>query len=314
MEKIVFTRVQLYNLVWSDSLLSLSKKYNISDNGLRKICTKNDIPLPPSSYWQRVRNGAHLTKKKLPKEHFSSEITLELRDEERAIISPSPLTLLTKEIKGHDEQYVKVPKSLTNPNILIIRAKDCLLDKKRNWTRYAKVISSDSDVLDITVTSSNVDRALRIMDTFIKLLISRGHEVNVRNNSTYALVYGENIVFRLREKLNINKNPDPYSYDRYVGSGKLAFVVGNWLPKEFSDNKTLLEDKLSSVPAYMEIKAQEDKRQRLVREERNRKEQEQQKLQQEKKEQKEKELIAFKDLVDQANRLNQTKILRDYIR
>ena len=36
----------MYDLVWSEPMLSLSKKYNISDVGLRKTCIRMSIPMP----------------------------------------------------------------------------------------------------------------------------------------------------------------------------------------------------------------------------------------------------------------------------
>ena len=48
------TRKQLYELVWSKSLTQLSKELEISDNGLRKICKKFDIPLPKMGLRQRA--------------------------------------------------------------------------------------------------------------------------------------------------------------------------------------------------------------------------------------------------------------------
>ena len=46
MEKVSLTGKELYELVWSNSLKSLSRKYNISDNGISKICRKNGTTLP----------------------------------------------------------------------------------------------------------------------------------------------------------------------------------------------------------------------------------------------------------------------------
>ena len=57
MEEIKFTRKELYDLVWSSPLSILARKYNISDNGLRKICIKMNIPLPETGYWQKLRYG-----------------------------------------------------------------------------------------------------------------------------------------------------------------------------------------------------------------------------------------------------------------
>ncbi len=66
MDRITFTREQLYDLIWSASLLTLSKKYNISDVGLRKMCIRMVIPLPMVGYWNKVKAGKTVELKKLP--------------------------------------------------------------------------------------------------------------------------------------------------------------------------------------------------------------------------------------------------------
>ena len=55
MEKIILTRQELYDLVWENPLSKLAKKYNLSDNGLRKVCKKLDIPLPKNGHWQKIQ-------------------------------------------------------------------------------------------------------------------------------------------------------------------------------------------------------------------------------------------------------------------
>jgi hypothetical protein len=47
MESITLTRSQLYELVWKEPMLTLSKKYDISDVGLGKMC-KQDASAPTS--------------------------------------------------------------------------------------------------------------------------------------------------------------------------------------------------------------------------------------------------------------------------
>jgi len=63
------SRHQLYELVWSEPLSRLSKKYCISDNGLRKICKTMNIPLPPFGYWMKIKHKKHVKKLKLPREY-----------------------------------------------------------------------------------------------------------------------------------------------------------------------------------------------------------------------------------------------------
>jgi hypothetical protein len=47
-------------------MTTLAKEFNLSDNGLRKICKKNDIPLPNAGHWSKVQFGYKTTKIKLP--------------------------------------------------------------------------------------------------------------------------------------------------------------------------------------------------------------------------------------------------------
>jgi len=66
MNKVRSTRKELYDLVWSTSLLSLSRKYDVSDVGLRRICLELDIPLPKAGHWEKVKAGREFTILPLP--------------------------------------------------------------------------------------------------------------------------------------------------------------------------------------------------------------------------------------------------------
>ena len=48
MKTTVLRRSELYRQVWERTLTSLGAEMGISDNGLKKICTRHDIPRPPS--------------------------------------------------------------------------------------------------------------------------------------------------------------------------------------------------------------------------------------------------------------------------
>ena len=50
-----WTREDLYELVWSTPIVKASMRFGLSDNGLRKICRKLDVPTPPRGYWATRR-------------------------------------------------------------------------------------------------------------------------------------------------------------------------------------------------------------------------------------------------------------------
>lgn len=81
--KTVFERNALYDEVWTSPLTKLAAKYNLSDNGLRKVCKALNIPLPVAGYWAKVAAGQMLTRTPLPsacdRTTFTSDPTVEHR-------------------------------------------------------------------------------------------------------------------------------------------------------------------------------------------------------------------------------------------
>lgn len=63
----VFTRQQLYELVWSGPIPTLAKSLSISDVGLAKACRRGDIPLPPRGHWARPNAGKRVIRPALPR-------------------------------------------------------------------------------------------------------------------------------------------------------------------------------------------------------------------------------------------------------
>jgi hypothetical protein len=62
----LFTRQQLYELVWSGPITTLAKSLSLSDVGLAKACRRGDIPLPPRGYWARLNAGKLVIRPPLP--------------------------------------------------------------------------------------------------------------------------------------------------------------------------------------------------------------------------------------------------------
>lgn len=52
------TRAELYQLVWSEPLCKLSKRFGISDVALAKRSRAANIPLPGLGYWAKKEAGS----------------------------------------------------------------------------------------------------------------------------------------------------------------------------------------------------------------------------------------------------------------
>jgi hypothetical protein len=317
MEKKSFTRTELYDLVWSEPLLTISKMYNISDVGLRKICIRLNIPLPKNGHWQKVQYGKKVTKTPLPPADKEEEITFAVRDENSGEIvnELSPLKALQKEIENQLKDKLVVTERLTNPDKLIQSTKD-------NFNGKFKYTDSDyyqkrSQTLNIKVSKEQESSVLRFLDTFIKSLYERGHNIIVDAGNTYLLIKDEKIKISIREKTKqvkkVQNNSSWVSYD-YVYTGKLVFKVDQtFIDREWTEGNLLFENQLSLILAKLEILAdilkQKNLEIRLWHEDYERKRQ----IEKDYQKRKEDDLLAFKDTLNKAERWHKAANLRNYI-
>lgn len=68
-----YDRKVLYEQVWSEPALTVSKGYGVSSVWLGKVCRLLNVPVPPRGYWARVRSGGKWRKPPLPKLKIKSE-------------------------------------------------------------------------------------------------------------------------------------------------------------------------------------------------------------------------------------------------
>ncbi|WP_340111004.1 hypothetical protein [Maribellus mangrovi] len=316
MKEITFTRKELYDLVWSEPLIRLSKKFKISDNGLRKICKRMNIPLPTAGHWQKIKSGYKVQVTKLPaKFEGNNTIKLILRNKDGSYVEPEPSqrSLIKKEILNDPKLIMKVPERLSNPDPLVLQAKETLLIEKRKSPHFDGVLETKPGELYIRVAPSNVARSLRFMDAFIKLLIARNHNVHLQYGKIKCAINGIDFEFSLKEKMKIVKPKENFIKNEFHPSGKLAFIVDTNPQKEWKDTSELIENKLLDILIYLEIKSSEVKAWKLEYE-RKRKiiEAEEQKAN-EPFIRKQTELTSFANLFKQAVHWQQTKFMRDYL-
>lgn len=306
------TRQQLYDLVWSEPMTALAKRFSISDTGLRKICLKMNIPLPKAGHWTKLKFGKKEEKVALPKDDSGmSKVTISPvnQDLKEVYGRLSEQRDLQSQIEEEIKEYLIVPEHLTKPDKITLQTKDLLSGK----IDYSHLTKSNINVLNVNVSKSTQSRALRIMDTLMKALRQRGHEMTFRNRECYVKIDEEEISIYMREKeKRVINEKSQYSWDTHVliRTGLLCLKIAQ---KEFIDGKELLELQLSKIIAALEIKAGQEKKATIEREkwhaeyERKRLEQESaQKL-------KEKEVADFNTLIGEAERFHKASLIRNYI-
>ena len=316
-DKVKFTREELYNLVWSKPFTSLVKEYAYSDNGLRKICKKHNIPTPKGGHWAKLKHSKKSPKISLPKaDNVTIELAIRTGEENESIHSNSEVAKIKNELLQFKINF-EVPDRLSTSHPLVKKAQEILKTRKPGWFGQGRdIIYSDGECIATEVTKDNIPRALRIWDTLIKLLLKRGHEVS-KNKSSEFLIFGEEFNIRVREILKRVKVEDS-SWERFerVGSGIMSIKFGhNYEGKEWRDNKNQsIEEQFLNILAKMEQLAHKEKKERIEREAYWKKMEEERAREKERQERITAELNGFKDLFDTASRWHKSRYLRNYIK
>jgi len=259
METIELTRKELYDIVWSTTLSKLTQQYAYSNDGIKKVCKQYEIPIPDGTYWSALKFNKPVHKPEL-NTTFAGEdkIVLSIREEGNPVnVDQTPLTIRTKEIKNDSKALLTVPNKLTKPDILIQNTRD--LYSKIKKEPYSKKENIDS--LGIYVENDNLDRAFRIMDTFIKLLRHRGHSFRRdRNNyGPHIVVNDVEFYFHLREAQKRIPGKAIYESSTYVPTGVLVMKIGeSYKAKEWKDGGVKLENHLANIVAKIELDAEKE--------------------------------------------------------
>lgn len=314
-------RKDLYDLVWSKPLTTLAKELNFDAYNLRKICKQHNIPLPQSGHWQKIKHNKKVSKTTFPVD-VEKDKTIILFLDEKGHVAYNPLgkvkSKLKTEIETSKELSLKVPDKLSKPHKFIIATKEYhkavkIRNKSRNWSMKI----DDTNVLSISVSDTLFPRALRFMDTLVKVMEKRGYSFNT-SNRTEIVIHDQTYNIRLTEKNRRVKRETNRSWDEFdlVPTGNLCLKLDRSYPiKEWSDTKNiLLEDKLADILVWIELKAKEDK-ERQIENALWWEKQEKIRLKEEAlQKQKEQELSKFKELLSMATRWHKAEYLRNFIK
>lgn len=314
MENIELTRKELYDLVWSSSLTKLSDKYALTAEGIKKICKEFDVPIPENGYWMKLKYNKEVKVQELDN-NFKGEdkIVLTIREEGSPInLDQSPLSILTKQIESDTKAPLTVHTKLTNPDPLIIQTKEYWDKRKKDpYYRNDKV-----DKVWISVENVNKDRALRFLDTFIKLLRYRGHTFkrDINDWGPDIIINGIKFPFRLREANKRIPSNKPYPMYDYIPTGIFVFDTGEYsTEKIWKDGKVKLEQLIPKIVAKLEIDAQK----KIISNEESRlwhiKYEEEKKIKEALLQRKKIELANFKVLLSNSERFDKVIKLRNYI-
>ncbi|TLV00349.1 hypothetical protein FEN17_12700 [Dyadobacter luticola] len=313
----IFSRKDLYDLVWSDSLTALSKKYNISDNGLRKACIRMSIPLPDQGHWNKVKAGKKVKVKAFPeKSEGEQQLHLSLRVEGENAIEDglSPQVALQRSIETDSAIDLVVKDSLINPDPLVVKARQAFASKKEYIDQDGvRLIYSEN--LRISVSVGLIERSLLIMDTFIKAMRTRGHDFLLKDGNYKVVIGGEAIDMTLKEARNVVIGTDRWQTRTFKANGTLTFQFEQgYTTTSCKDGKLQkVEQQLSKLISKLELMGEHLRKEHEEWEKRRARMAEEERIKNEREQKKKLEIKSFRQLARDASRWKESQVLREYI-
>jgi hypothetical protein len=333
-ENIVLKRDELFDLVWTEPLTKLAKRFCISDVGLAKICRRLQIPRPELGHWVRVQNGWPVkAKPPLPPVHDPSlyqvaiEATQRPADELERKLDADPLIIKER----LPENRIHVSATLSSPHPVIRATAERA--KGRRPDKYGRISLQGKDSLDIHVTPASLPRALRVMNALIKALETRGMKVSAGNApgfETRIYVRGEELAIGIYEsakqvphvmtpdekKEKEKYGRDPYEKYDYQPSGKLSLLVkkGYYPAALVKDTeKKSIEECLNDFIVRLMRIAEAEKAERLEWEQRRAEEEEEQRRRAEIERRKRKEKERYEQLLSQVDAWTRSNQIRLFV-
>jgi hypothetical protein len=279
------TREQLYEEVWTTPTVVLSEKYGVSDVALGKICRRLNVPKPGLGYWARVDAGQKPERTPLPKRSLQQAYEIRPRP-----VEPPETAEQLQARRAHEDlvakfAVVQVPEVVDRPHKLTRRTEQHFKEIAKRIREASRVRRFDrpqivsmpysdngryrcssEEGFPLVVSMENLDRALRLLDTWAKELERLDFVLGLdREKRLEARKDGEAFRFHLREgytkrefaaeeqKARKEKHEYPHDWE-WIGSNKFMFALegDEWgTRKEWADRAQILETKLPEMLATM---------------------------------------------------------------
>ena len=189
-------RAHLYRQVWAKPLTRLAPEYGVSATALRKVCQKLNVPLPGRRHWAKATKARCVPPPPLPISN-GSVVVRKGKTQESTRLARA----------GEKESHVhEAPASAEFQQVRLVAESAVLL--RRAPVDYRGIIKAPNDdaCLDLRVSKTALQRALRISSRLLQLLNLAGIPVRVelqRRAVTKARVFQQDVQFAIIEETRV---------------------------------------------------------------------------------------------------------------
>lgn len=280
------SRSGLHARVWQTPLSSLAPEFGLSDNGLRKLCLRYDIPVPPRGYWSRIAAGHGAKPVKLPRPEEDHDLdVLAPREIQRRVGARNKATLARGALhkaKGTAQVLsAEVHPTLSGCHQLVRNTERFFRAQAAKSERRAKEVSksrqsgepqlhaipvcrtlngrlapTEPGCLRIVATQKNIDWILRFHDALIRALALHDCRTEASSKSATRQVevrgFGESVGLSFAEDYETRIRKDArYSWNQteYVAKDTYKLKIERTFSstKEWRGSQSQLTQRLPAI-------------------------------------------------------------------
>ncbi|WP_232252224.1 hypothetical protein [Pseudomonas frederiksbergensis] len=196
-----YDRAKLLEEVWSEPVQVVAPRHGLSDVGLKKLCSRLQLPTPPRGYWAKVKAGKRVPPRPKLREYTGHHGYLyrpaappSVQDSVTEVVDSRLQRVLSFE--QQPENQIVVPERIKVWHPVVATAREAL---GRPIIDQRGMPQTRGNGLNIAVSPALQTRALKVADTLLKALEKRGYIVQQGKHQVEVVMFGDALRLRLYE-------------------------------------------------------------------------------------------------------------------
>lgn len=266
-------RQALYEQVWSEPMVLVARKYELSDRGLAKLCARYEIPVPGRGYWARRQHGYTDRRPPLPECPSQLDMVYFSASESEHLVTDSVPAFAP--IESAQAVTIDLRARPTHSALRQIRA-----GLKGQRVDSIGLLHFTADGLRVTVSPASLSRALRVLDAMLRAVECQGGAAGWKGQpppGKFELIVADEALgividekcgqVRDLDELAKHRRKHPYFdrpwFLRPRGALSVKVVAGGWERRVWQDGKRhTLESRLPEIVVSLWAVADELKKRR----------------------------------------------------
>lgn len=167
---LLVTREELYELVWSEPMLRVGRKFGVSSSYMARVCNELDVPRPPRGYWAKLVAGKKTYQPELHEPQPGTPLSWSRDGLGFGYSSPLPKPPAT----GRKRNRAKEPTTSKHP--LLDGAKEHFLSGRLSREGHY-LIPAKKLLVDFVVSKDALESALSFANLIFSELERKGYRV-----------------------------------------------------------------------------------------------------------------------------------------